>query len=387
MRMKKLMIFAVAAIALVACSKEFDTNKSASNGTAIGFGTWTEQLTKARTPGQSGTTFTNGDHFWVYGYKTINAENKGVFRSQEVTTGDGSTWTYTPKKFWDSGATSYTFFAISRIESSDPTADGNKTTSVTNGNFGSSDISFSGNDQDILVAKTITRAKTAGSGNFNTFAAVPLDFHHIASIVDLKVRKAPNLTGSTVAITGVSLINIKDQGTFSVAYSDGDDTYSDGTTAAADLPIATWTPAGHTTAYDNTKGVGGTVTLPSDVTLYASATTGDNLITNLIVMPQALAADAQQLQISYTITTNVGGSDPAEVITVTDATVDLNKFDSTNYISDNQDEATQNAAPFITYWTQGKHYTYYVTIDVHTIEFTASITDWADATGYHYLLN
>ena len=57
--MKKLIILVAAAIAAVACSRTFDTAPAKEQ--AIGFGTWADQLTKARTAGAS--TFGAGDSF------------------------------------------------------------------------------------------------------------------------------------------------------------------------------------------------------------------------------------------------------------------------------------------------------------------------------------
>ena len=58
--MKKLMILAVAAIALAACSKTFNTANT--EGTAIGFSTWAEHLTKTG-PSSVGNTFAVNDAF------------------------------------------------------------------------------------------------------------------------------------------------------------------------------------------------------------------------------------------------------------------------------------------------------------------------------------
>ena len=371
MRMKKLFILAVAAIALVACSRTFEHE---TEGTGIGFGVWAEQMTKAARD-QGSSYFTGGgkqdNHFWVYGYKTIGGDDKGVFKSQEVTTTNGVDWTYTPKKFWDPGATSYTFFALSRVEATDPTLDANKTASVTDGSFGSDDITFAGNDQDILVAKKVVVSK--GDNNFNSWHTVDLDFHHIASIADFKVKKSKNLANSTVEVTAVSLINVKNNGKYSVAYSGTD-------------PIATWADAASSTTgtYTHESGVG-EVTLPDNVPAYNVGSA--DLIKSLIVRPHELA-DTELLQISYKITTPLDNSNN-EVITVTNSQIKLNKFDKTDYLPDGaQTDAAQNVAPFIASWEQGKHYIYYITIDVHTIEFTAAITDWEETvSGYRYLLN
>ena len=98
------MILAVAAIALVACSKTFNT--ASNEGTAIGFNTWAETLTKVRTQGSS--TFANGDDFAVYGYKYVTSSDTKttVFDDVDVNY-DGSAWTYSPTRFWDQATDSY----------------------------------------------------------------------------------------------------------------------------------------------------------------------------------------------------------------------------------------------------------------------------------------
>lgn len=371
MRMKKIMILAVTALALAACAKTYEVRETTPP--EIGFGAWTEVLTKAsRDQGSSSFSETGkqDNHFWVYGFKYISS-NTEVFKSQEVTTTNGTTWTYNPKRFWDSNATSYTFYALSRVESTDPTLAANKDASVTDGSFGSMDIVFAGDDNDILVAKKAVVNKSAGAGNFDTWHTVDLDFHHITSLVDFKVKKGTSLEGSTVAITGASLIAIPSNGKYSITY-DG-----------SNNPVAAWVDAASpaTAAFDNTKGVGGTVTLPTNVPVHVNSTTGADMISGLIMRPHTLA-NTELLRISYTITTGT------DVIEFNNVDVQLNKFDSTDYDpSADPTDAAQNTTPFITAWQQGKHYTYYLTIDAHSIEFTASITNWDPASGYHYLVN
>ena len=110
MRMKKLLILAaVAAIAATACTKTFEAKPTAE--TPIGFGSWANSLTKARTPGSS--TFAAGDEFEVYGYKTRPDDIFNIFDGDVVSTTDGTNWTYESLRFWDPRATSYTFFAVS----------------------------------------------------------------------------------------------------------------------------------------------------------------------------------------------------------------------------------------------------------------------------------
>ena len=343
MRMKKLMILAVAAIALAACSKTFDTKKS--EGAAIGFNTWTEQLTKVRTQGSS--TFASGDDFAVYGYKEVTspASKTTVFDDVDVNY-NGSAWAYTPARFWDQATDSYTFYAVS------PTEVGTAATvAPQTGVIASASITFEGNDNDILVADEKTVAKADYGDD------VAMVFNHIASLVDFKVKKHTNLGNATVAITSFGLSNIDNTGTFAV------DTYT------STHPDVVWTATAHTGAYSNTSGVTSVAALPTNV-----GTSGDFLINNLVAMPQTFRTDSniQTVSIAYTIT------DEASNGSTFSTSFNLKLFDDV--------DDTDNTDTIIPGWVAGKHYTFYITINANKINFTASITDWTTESGYNYLV-
>ena len=346
MRMKKILILAVAATALVACAKSFD--KSTSQGQAIGFGTWAETMTKARTQGSS--TFVNGDDFNVYGFKTISSANTTVFNG-DVVSYDGTDWTYNNLRFWDPNATSYTFYAVSpagKIASAN----------AQTGEFTSSSITFAGNDNDVLVADKKEVTKTGSPAAFaNT--PVPLVFNHIASLVDFKVKKHAEIAAATVAITSFQISNIDNVGTFSV-----NDAYTD------THPVVTWNATAHAGTYSNTSGVTSVATLPDDIGTDGS----DFLINNLVAMPQTFRTDSniQTVSIEYEITS---GGDTIQ----NTASFNLKLFDKTDDKGNND--------ILISGWEAGKHYTFYITINANAIVFTASITDWVTPNnGYNYLL-
>ena len=338
--MKKYLILALtAALAAVGCSKSFEVEPA--SGTAVGFSTWTNVLTKARTAGSS--TFVNDD-FNVYGFKTINAANTTVFNGDAVSY-DGTDWTYDNLRFWDPNASSYTFYAASpadKIASAD----------AQTGEFTSNSIAFAGNDNDVLVADK----KVVAKADYNN--PVNLSFNHIASLVDFKVKKHAEIAAATVAVTSFQLNNIDNVGTFSV-----NDAYT------SSHPVVTWSPTARG-AYSNTSGVTSVATLPDNVGTDGS----DFLINNLIAMPQTFRTDAniQTVTIEYSITS--GG----DTVTNT-ATFNLKTFDN---VDDKDNEDT-----LIGGWEGGKHYTFYITINANAIVFTASITDWVTPdNGYHYLL-
>ncbi len=350
MRMKKLMLFAVAALALASCSKTFDTGKS--EGSAIGFGTWAETLTKARVQGSN--TFTDGDTFAVYGFKTLAGPTKStVFDDVVVSTTDGSTWTYSPTRYWDPAATSYTFFAVS------PAAIGTAATvDAQTGEISSASITFAGNDNDILVADK----KEVAKANYGEKVAIV--FNHIASLVDFKVDKDANLGNAVLAITSFSITNIDKIGTFGVS-----DAYT------GNHPVVTWNCTNSDPAnlgeYTNTSGVTSVATLPTNVANTAGA---EFLINNLVAMPQTFRTEGnkQTVNIAYTI------KDEANNVSTYQKSFDLKLFDD---VDDRDNEDT-----IIAGWEAGKHYTFTITIDANKIDFSASITPWTPQAGYNYLV-
>lgn len=360
------MFFAVAAIALVACSKEFDTNKSASNGTAIGFGTWAEQLTKA-TSNTITNAFASGDDFAVYGYKDKTTPAPAtVFDDDVVSTTDGSAWTYSPARFWDTTYDSYTFFAVS------PAAIGTGgDVDPQTGEITSASITFAGNDNDILVADKKTVEK-GSSPYFNNYATVPLVFNHVASLVDFKVKKASSLSNATVTLSAFELSDIDNAGVLSVS-----DAYT------STHPVASWSTAGRGT-YGPGDGVtpvniSSPITIAEDTAFPGTPAASTMVINNLIVKPQTFRAsdgsNPQKITLTYKIA--VTGSADVEYA---DCVLYLCDFD-------NVDDEDQGGDAPIASWEPGKHYTFFITIDAHKIDFSASITPWVDVNGYNYLLN
>jgi len=377
MRMKKVLILAaVAAIAATACNKTYEVNPTP--GVPIGFGSWTEHLTKARVQGSN--TFAADDNFNVYGYKLVGENKTTVFNGDVVSTTDGTNWTYTTPRYWDPNATSYTFFAVS------PAGLLNSADAKT-GAFTSNDITFAGDNNDILVADKTTVNKTDGSGNFNNFGTVHMVFNHVASLVDINVKKAPALHNATVKVTALALENVVTKGTMAVSAD-----YNRATTASpagTNGPVVSWTPGTTKGTYGPTNGVS-SVTIPDggqeiteDNTFPGSAEdyspAGSTILINhLVVMPQTFDTGknetaSQKLTITYKISVENGGEN---TYTGSVWLADFDKIDDT-------DQADTKVAS----WEPGKHYVLYLTLNANAITFDASINDWATTTnGYHYLI-
>lgn len=365
MRIYKFLIIAAVAFFAAGCAHTFEATPT--EAPAISLGSWAENLTKANRT-QGGNDFVATDDFAVYGYKdktTTAPEN--VFDGVVVTAAGetGSlTWSYSPLRFWDTNYDTYTFYAIS------PAAVGTATTAhnVQAGTFTSASIPFAGNDNDILVADKKVVNKTDGTGNFNNWGKVGLVFNHIATLFDLKIKKATNLqgTGITVRVKSVELQGLANTGTFSVsaAYTDNH-------------PQVTWTPSA-TGNYTNASGVT-PVTIPDSpaylVVTGTDASGANFLINNLIAMPQSLTS--KTIAINYVIEVREGDTlvDSVEHT----ASIDLAGFD-------NSDDAA-NTGTKITTWESGKHYTYFITIDAHAIQFEASVTNWTTVNGFYYLVD
>ena len=373
MRMKKIMILAVAAIALAACSRTFDTHPS--EGTPIGFGTWTEHMTKA-TSNTITNAFANGDNFAVYGYKDKTSPAPAtVFDDVVVSTTDGSTWTYTTPRFWDSNFDSYTFFAISpaTVGTEADGTNGSTNVNAQTGAFVTRTITFAGNDNDILVADK----KTVEKGSvpyFNNYATVPIVFNHVAALVDFKVKKAHSLANATVTLSAFQLSDIDNQGqlTVTAAYTDSH-------------PVASWTDPGTArTTYDPTVDISTPITIaddtafvPEDFPTTPAAST--DVITNLVVMPQTFRASGGTNPQKITLTYKIAVTGSADV-EYANKVIYLNQFDI-------EDDDYNSTATNYAGWEPGKHYTFYITLDAHKIDFSATITGWTPVSGYNYLLN
>ena len=364
--MKRYIFFIAAALlAAVSCSKIYDATPI-NTDQAIGFGTWTDHLTKARAI--TDDEFKSGDKFNVFGSKNPTGTPSVVFNGDEVSY-DGTNWTYSPPRFWDPTATSYVFYAISPSALLPSMTDAQKTTAATTGAFSTTELTFDGSvANDVLIADETPVAQTA----YN--APVHLVFNHVASLLDLKIKKSFALKDATVAITAISIENIINKGTYSVSAYDG-------STHKPTVAIANWTPAAssNTSSFTGSTGTVGQYGY-ADVTGEAIAGTNFYAFQNFIVMPQTLVAaggsNPQQIKISYTITTTVG-----EVITHTDKTVAFVAFDT---VDNKANDDTAAAAG----WNPNTHYIYTLTLDANKIEFTAEIEDWNSTlvNGYYNLI-
>lgn len=387
--MKKIMILAVAAIAMVACTKTYEVVETSQEQSPIGFGTWTENMTKAESRVQGTGTFLSGDTFNVYGYKTVSAASTNVFTGDVVTAKgataeDGLTvtaWEYSPLRFWDATASSYTFFAVSP---SGKVATAPVDNGVYTGLFVSTPILFGGHDNDVLVAtKKVVEAAVGTPKYSNT--PVEIQFNHVASLVDVKVKKDAALpAGATLKITAASLTGVQNKGTFTVSSYNGSNLPVIGATAYG------WAVHAESTAATYAANAALPLTVSEATTVYdgdshVGTTTGtaQDLLSSFVLMPQDLSAGSQKLHLEYKIVTQEAATEPEVVEEIaTSFTADVNIKDFVVTDKDNN-----SADPLSASWNPATHYTYTVTIGANAITFTASINDWTSVSGYNYLIN
>lgn len=381
MRMKKIMILAVAAIALVACSKTFEQGNRSFEGKAISFSTWSQTLTRARATANDDTAFADGEAFDVFGFKTVSSSDHIVFNGDDVeaTVSAGAvTWDYSPHRFWDPAAASYTFFAV--LPAGVLAAEAHEGDYATTGLFTSNDIEFddpTAMDNDILVADKTVVNGTGASAPYTYSGAVAINFNHIASRVDLFVKQDNTLGDAVVTITALSLLNISSTGHFTVSEYAG---------AGSIVPAVSWAPAASPTVLASGEyeildpaddsddvPVTGKTTYSSHA---ASSTSGDaaELFSDYVFMPQTLVADTQKIKLSYTV--QVGSEEPN---VYTDVEIDIRDFQTTD--TDN------GSGSDITAWSAKTKYIYTITIGANVIEFTAAVKAWETTTnGYQYLV-
>ena len=397
MRMKKLFLFAAIAAIAVSCAKTSEINPVSDQ--AIGFDTWTSNLTKS-----THTQFVNGSNFAVYGYKyTAATDSKATVFNGEKVSYDGSAWNYSGVRFWDRTTDQYAFYAVApyALNPQNPTNPLIQTMNIETGVFTTKDISFNGvnsvnNPADLLVAKR----KTAIRENKEYGKQVALDFIPAAALLDVKVKKVDNLTEAVLKVEAIELRNIQSEGHYS------NSGYSDMTTSL-DRPISAtvgsvtglgWTPAKDSeekpivSNFSNLHG-DAIETLPSiGANVGGGTANAADVIKNLVVMPQVLGtvaspnnvSNGQTLYIKYSISfSNEKITHEREIALCDFDTTDLDAVPGRTEEDQNGDANAQ----FITTWMPSKHYTYYLTINADIITFTASVSDWTDANAFHYIIN
>ena len=304
---KELLLFAAAATMLTACVN-LDTLNGVDNYEApgeIGFSTFTSYQTKAENSNADevdplkdyNTTFKVwGSKFFPDNYFSPADENDqpdeervfGKDNTGETVSHNGTSWTYSPLRFWDKSATSYSFYAAAPSGPNWTWDNDNKKLSlvdfaITGYNSVTGDpattvdvdkvLTENLDTEDLMISTDLT-----GYNNY-TSAKVTLHFNHILSRLNIGVRKANNLADFDVKLKSIKVFNMKSNGTFDESLASGE-TLSGGT-------ILRWGTA-PTTPATFTLGVGYSPENPLLITSTVSANTYQYVYEGLVI-PQAVA--------------------------------------------------------------------------------------------------
>lgn len=320
------------------CSKN-DVSENTSPENAIGFGTYSLQ-SKANTglfvDGTTNPNIPNGKAIGVYGYvhdnttwtATYATAAPNIFNNVAVTSTstDGTTFSYSPSRYWPSNTTTLiSFYAYYPQNGTGITP----TVTTGMGSYAFETQALAANQVDFLVSDLeANQSKTNGNPSDGS---VDLKFHHMLCQVKATADASTELKGNSgfksCTVTKIEIVGVDSKGTL--------------------------TPA-------NTDGVAANTTFSwSSQNTVATYTAGDpaNKANILLLMPQTLPSTAK-IRVTYDIVFNYGNGD----ITY----------------SNNVKEATLPTAAVLS-WEKNKIYNYTIAVNLDRIEFTSSVTAW-DAT-------
>lgn len=414
---KYLFILATAAIA-VSCSENDSFKEIDTQDTVIGFTTYTGKLTRAAENSSATKKYNLEDYnttFKVWGYKIVNGtetpvmgavagnNNTYTYPGQLVEHKEDSTdpavtegWYYTPVRFWDKSATSYSFYAASPNE---PTGASwvwdNATKKVSIANFAITGYNSVTGDpatevdskkvltanlttEDLMISTDVTGHKTY------TNAPVMLDFNHILSRLNIGVRKASTLDNYEVKLNSIKVYNMKSNGSFDESLASGTD-LSSGT-------IARWATA-PTTPTKFKAGVG--YTPASALTITSTATTASTkyqYVYEGLAIPQSVAynktvevndyvADANPKQFKLDGTNKSDDSDPYIVIDyeIWSTGTGAAKLDGYVYYYNLADVFNGDATTAVNF-CEGWQNTLNITLAPAAINFDAQVYEWVTKT-------
>lgn len=333
---KALILFSVAALALVSCAKVSDKYVGAPESREIAFQALSIPQTRAAV---DGTTFPTDLNMMVTAYQVeATGGAAGVyfdatpFKYQyaggaSAPAVNASYWGGDPAKYWPLTPAYINFLAIAN-------ANADNATGVTWGTDKADEVEIvmadnSSNQRDLMYA--IGNGAVTQSSNTLTFPAkVDMTFYHAQAWIDFKV-KAKTSVETAITVNSITLNGAKYNGTYAVTHTNYDAKASQSVAgawsdlgSAKNVEVPGWSAAALTTSF---------VTVGS----------------GLMVVPDDTAADDfASFTISYT-------------------------YDSKDY--------TYTYTPAAKSVDQKKHYIYEITFQLHEIFINPSVEDWADQTA------
>lgn len=190
--MKKSYLMIAAATALFAACSSNDAFKEIDTQDApIAFDQAINKTTRAYIADKAGLITAGG--FGVYGYKNPGQSQQTIFNNVQVNSTDqGTTWTYSPLRFWDK-TQSYDFYAIA------PYKESGYSINTSTGMFTITSVAsaISTASDDYIIDRNGNKGV---SGNYtDTHNKVTFDFHHIMAKVEFALKST--LSQGTINVT------------------------------------------------------------------------------------------------------------------------------------------------------------------------------------------
>lgn len=379
--MKKIMILAAAAALVLsaACTK---TEISSPNDEqhAIGFTNYAPKaVTKAGDTYVSGSTLVNGKKFGVYAYANANAtpfagtETPNFMKNQFVNYATGGNTnadvnTYSPTRYWPAGNTpdKLTFYAYYPADVTGITP--NVTSGL--GSYAFAAANAASNMVDFMVSDVVPNLVYATSGALEDGNAVngvvPLTFHHMLTRVQFyfKTDKPDSDANTEVKITSATLAGVDTKGTLTPTYNT-----STKATSMAWSSLGKETPDAIVYTVVSNLVLTQTAKTPSGTDYAATYPSTSDIY---LMVPQNMAAAAQQLTINYTVTTWSGSHTDENKVSETTNSVVVDLYD----VKDSSSNRIN--------WAMNRVVTYTFTVGLHPVKFTAEAADWgAETLGAH----
>ncbi|MBQ6918077.1 MAG: fimbrillin family protein [Prevotella sp.] len=322
---KSLILFSVAALALVSCAKVQDVYTPEAH--EIAFQAITTPATRAAV---DGTTFPTSATMEVAAYDaTAGANYFGATTFSNVAT----TTTWSGSKYWPFTPATINFLAYAELTAGSATWNATNPASAVTLVMGDNRTA----QKDLMYAcgtGTVTQG-TGASINTLTFPTdVDMEFKHAQAWVNFTVKAGDAASASAITINSITLNSVSCQGTYAVTHTNWDQTKEnrDADATKNGSVAGVWSEyATYATAVPSIKN-GGYSALSTSVQDYSSL---------MVVPAQGMA--------SFTINYTLGGN-------------------TYNY----------TYTPASTSLAQATKYIYNITLTVHEILIDASVHDWTD---------
>ena len=292
----------------------------------------------------SRTTLPANTHFGVFAYKWgWSTSRKPDYMFNVDVEYDGSSYTYSPARFWPPSSTKLSFWAYCPYDASaDLLAAGTPSTTYTKSTPNLPDIRFTVDGYtDVMYSNLVTNQTYASNGG-----VVPLTFNHALSLVDVYAQKDDSSDHFTVELNSVRF---------------------DGLYGTAILQNSNWQWYSWSGERRNYSAWSGNRELVHNSPTLLTNTPE----TKLMLIPQSLSNDACRLHLEFTLTYTTHDDELDEDVEhVVPTSRDVYLRDVFAGLADVK-------------WTENAHYALTINISPNKpILFTVSWTAWGDYHNY-----